>query len=250
MSGDLETVVREVAGDYYFSLPHSTRSGARVFVDDMLELLRTPGLGSRVREAAAACEADYPIINPNPFQENLRPAIFDCYTRSARPHPRREDMAAAARRHDRCRIHHGSGRGCAAARRTACRSLRALVEDRTSPLAGGGDCSQSAAAEAGKALSLLKRNTHMSQSQNALGVGLSGLIGLALDADLSRSEIADELRRAAELLSPSQRVRFAMAEGERMSIDPTLDEPMPMREAMPLDPRQDGEFGAGAFPKC
>ena len=87
----------------------------------------------------------------------------------------------------------------------------------------------------------------MSQSQNALGVGLSGLIGLALDADLSRSEIADELRRAAELLSPSQRVRFAMAGGERMSIDPTLDEPMPMREAMPLDPRQDGEFGAGAF---
>jgi hypothetical protein len=41
-----------------------------------------------------------------------------------------------------------------------------------------------------------------------------------------------------------------MAEGERMSIDPTLDEPMPMREAMPLDPPQDGEFGAGAFPKC
>ena len=68
----------------------------------------------------------------------------------------------------------------------------------------------------------------MSQSQNALGVGLSGLIGLALDADLSRSEIAGELRRAAELLSPSQRVRFAMAEGERMSIDPTLDEPMPI----------------------
>ena len=88
--------MREVAGDYYFSLPNSTRSGARVFVDDMLELLRTPGLGSRVREAAAACEAAYPIINPNPFQENLRPAIFDCYIRSARPHPRREDMAAAA----------------------------------------------------------------------------------------------------------------------------------------------------------
>lgn len=95
MSGDVVTVVREVAADYYFSLPNSTRSGARDFVDDMLELLRTPGLGSRVREAAAACEAAYPIINPNPFQENLRPAIFDCYTRSARPHPRREDMAAA-----------------------------------------------------------------------------------------------------------------------------------------------------------
>ena len=53
----------------------------------------------------------------------------------------------------------------------------------------------------------------MSQSRDALGVGLSGLIGLALDADLSRSEIAGELRRAAELLSPSQRVRFAMAGG-------------------------------------
>jgi hypothetical protein len=62
----------------------------------------------------------------------------------------------------------------------------------------------------------------MSQSQNALGVGLSGLIGLALDADLSRSEIADELRRAAEILCPSQRVRFSMAEGERMGIDPDL----------------------------
>jgi len=71
----------------------------------------------------------------------------------------------------------------------------------------------------------------MSQSQNALGVGLSGLIGLALNADLPRSVIADELRRAAELLSPSQRVRFAMAGGERMSIDPTLDEPMPTPDA-------------------
>ena len=71
----------------------------------------------------------------------------------------------------------------------------------------------------------------MSQSQNALGVGLSGLIGLALDADLSRSEIAGELRRAAELLSPSQRVRFAMAEGERMRIDPALGESMPMSDA-------------------
>jgi hypothetical protein len=75
------------------------------------------------------------------------------------------------------------------------------------------------------------KEEQMSQSQNALGVGLSGLIGLALDADLSRSEIADELRRAAELLSPSQRVRFAMAEGERMAIDPTLDESMPMPDA-------------------
>ena len=71
----------------------------------------------------------------------------------------------------------------------------------------------------------------MSQSQNALGVGLSGLIGLALDADLSRSVIAYELRRAADILCPSRGVLYSMAEGERMSIDPTLDEPMPMRDA-------------------
>ena len=71
----------------------------------------------------------------------------------------------------------------------------------------------------------------MSQSQNALGVGLSGLIGLALDADLPRSVIAYELRRAAEILCPSQGVRFSMAGGERMSIDPTLDEPMSMPDA-------------------
>ena len=36
----------------------------------------------------------------------------------------------------------------------------------------------------------------MSQSQNALGVGLSGLIGLALDADLPRSVIAETLELA------------------------------------------------------
>ena len=52
----------------------------------------------------------------------------------------------------------------------------------------------------------------MSQSQKAFGAGLSGLIGLALDADLSRSEIADELRRAAEILCPSRGVRFSMTE--------------------------------------
>ena len=34
------------------------------------------------------------------------------------------------------------------------------------------------------------------QSQNALGVGLSGLIGLALDADLPRSVIAETLELA------------------------------------------------------
>ena len=39
---DAATIVREVAADYYFSLPHSTRSGAAVLVDDMLQLLRTP----------------------------------------------------------------------------------------------------------------------------------------------------------------------------------------------------------------
>jgi hypothetical protein len=64
----------------------------------------------------------------------------------------------------------------------------------------------------------------MSQSQNALSVGLSGLIGLALDADLPRSVIAGELRRAAEILNPLRGVRFSMGD-DRMSIDPTLDEP-------------------------
>jgi hypothetical protein len=66
------------------------------------------------------------------------------------------------------------------------------------------------------------KEQRMSQSRSALGVGLSGLIGLALDADLSPSEIADELRRAAEILCPSQSVRFSMAEGERMGIDPVV----------------------------
>ena len=70
----------------------------------------------------------------------------------------------------------------------------------------------------------------MSQSRNALSVGLSGIIGLALDADLPRSAIADELRRAAQILSPSRGVRLSMSE-VRMSIDPTLDEPMPIDAA-------------------
>ncbi len=70
----------------------------------------------------------------------------------------------------------------------------------------------------------------MSQSRNALGVGLRCPIGLALDADLPRSAIADELRRAAEILCPSHGVRFSMVD-ERMSIDPMLDEP-----PMSIDP--------------
>ena len=74
------------------------------------------------------------------------------------------------------------------------------------------------------------REQHMTQSRNTLSVGLSGIIGLALDADLPRSLIADGLRRAAEILCPSHGVRFSMVD-ERMSIDPTLDEPL-----MPIDP--------------
>jgi hypothetical protein len=75
------------------------------------------------------------------------------------------------------------------------------------------------------------KEERMSQSQNALGVGLSGLIGLALDCDLPRSVIAYELRRAADILCPSRGVLYSMGEGERMRIDPTLDEPMPMPDA-------------------
>jgi hypothetical protein len=49
------------------------------------------------------------------------------------------------------------------------------------------------------------------------------LIGLALDADLPRSAIADELRRAAEILCPSHGIRFSTAADERMPIDPHID---------------------------
>jgi len=92
---DLETVVREVAPDYYYSVPNSTRSGVRVFLDDMLELLHTPGLVARAREAAGVCEADYPVLNPTALQESLRAAIIDRYIRTVRQHPRLEDQAAA-----------------------------------------------------------------------------------------------------------------------------------------------------------
>ena len=92
---DLETVAREVAADYYFDLPHSTHSGAAVFLQEILQVLHMPGLGARAREAAAACEVDYPVLNPNLFQQNLRAAIIDRYRRVARPHPRLADQAAA-----------------------------------------------------------------------------------------------------------------------------------------------------------
>jgi hypothetical protein len=91
---DLETVMREVAPDYYFLQPGSTRSGVRAFVDDMFDFLQTPGLVPRAREAAQVCEAE-PVRNPNVFQEILRAAVFDFYRRSVRPHPRLDDMAAA-----------------------------------------------------------------------------------------------------------------------------------------------------------
>ena len=61
----------------------------------MLQLLHMSGVVPRAREAAAACEADYPVVNPHPFQENLRAAFIDGYTRTVRPHPRLADQAAA-----------------------------------------------------------------------------------------------------------------------------------------------------------
>jgi hypothetical protein len=91
---DLETVMQEVAPDYYFLQPGSTRSGVGAFVDDMFDILHTPGLVPRAREAAQICEA-VPVTNPNAFQEKLRAAVFDLYRRTVRPHPRIEDMAAA-----------------------------------------------------------------------------------------------------------------------------------------------------------
>jgi hypothetical protein len=91
---DLVDIVREVAADYYLSLPHSTRSGAAVFVDEMLKLLM-PELVTRARSAAGACEPDCVVENPTVLQEDLRSAIVDRYTRTARPHPRLADQAAA-----------------------------------------------------------------------------------------------------------------------------------------------------------
>ena len=65
----------------------------------------------------------------------------------------------------------------------------------------------------------------MSQTRNALNIGLSEIIGLALDADLPRAAIAEELRRAADILCPSHGVRFSIAGDERMPIDPDAAEP-------------------------
>jgi hypothetical protein len=62
----------------------------------------------------------------------------------------------------------------------------------------------------------------MSQARDALNAALSGIIGLALDAELPRAEIAEELRRAAAFLH-SVRQRLSMVDesmpDERMSID-------------------------------
>jgi hypothetical protein len=63
----------------------------------------------------------------------------------------------------------------------------------------------------------------MRQTQDALMVGLSGLIGLALDAELPRAVIAEELRRAAEILCPSRGIRYSMTD-DRMPIDLAADE--------------------------
>jgi hypothetical protein len=91
---ELEPVMHDVAPVYYFMQPGSTRSGVRVFVEDMFNILYTPGLVPRAREAAQICEAQ-PVINPNAFQERLRAAVFDLYRRTVRAHPRLDDMAAA-----------------------------------------------------------------------------------------------------------------------------------------------------------
>jgi hypothetical protein len=94
MTDLVDDVVREVSADYYFSLPGSTGSGAAVLVDEMLQLLHSPGLLARARDASV-CEVDYPVVNPDSFQDSLRAAIIDRYRRVVRPHPRLEDQAAA-----------------------------------------------------------------------------------------------------------------------------------------------------------
>jgi hypothetical protein len=91
---DLLEVVRLVALDHYLEQPGATRTGAAVFVDEMLKLL-TPELVGRARSAAGACEADYVESDPTPLQVRLRAAIIDRYRRTVRPHPRLEDQAAA-----------------------------------------------------------------------------------------------------------------------------------------------------------
>jgi hypothetical protein len=64
----------------------------------------------------------------------------------------------------------------------------------------------------------LLKEIQMAETQRSLRVGLSALIGLAIDSGLDRSVIAGELRHAADLVAPKEGVSFAL-EREHMSID-------------------------------
>jgi hypothetical protein len=65
---------------------------------------------------------------------------------------------------------------------------------------------------------MIAKEAQMAETQRALRIGLSALIGLSIDGGLDRVAIASELRHAADLVAPREGVRYFM--DERMSIDP------------------------------
>ena len=122
---ELDSVVRVWAADYYLALPDARRAGAGVFVDDMLELLRQPGVLERARQAARARKADYVVADPTAAQASLRAVLIDHYRRAARQQPHLADEAAAFADtiiplfgHDTVAfaVHHADSRGAAAER--------------------------------------------------------------------------------------------------------------------------------------
>ena len=72
---ELDSVVRVWAADYYLALPDARRAGVGVFVADMLELLRLPGVLGRARKAAQVRKTDYVVVDLTPAQTSLRAAI-------------------------------------------------------------------------------------------------------------------------------------------------------------------------------
>jgi hypothetical protein len=92
---ELDSVVRVWAADYYLALPDARRAGVGVFVADMLELLRLPGVLGRARKAAQVRKTDYVVVDLTPAQTSLRAAIIDHYRRASRQHPHLADEATA-----------------------------------------------------------------------------------------------------------------------------------------------------------
>jgi hypothetical protein len=122
---ELDSVVRVWAADYYLALPDARRAGAGVFVGDMLELLRQPGVLERAGHAARARKADYVVADPTAAQASLRAVLIDHYQRAGRQHPHLAEEATAFAdtiiplfRHDTVAfaVHHADNRGAAAER--------------------------------------------------------------------------------------------------------------------------------------